>query len=154
MPVLGSRYMYACMSMLQCKVWSPYQSPRQNKKWTFKLNRASNWNWRQQENYRLINWCLSSTWGVSEKFLEKRPWLWQTLGQTWGVIYTQRSPCVKSSTQCRPPSACDDYRHCYHFGCFPREWLSHQKVMPGLRIIHTMCVWQQLGRGGGVLPRR
>ena len=113
--------MYACMSMLQCKVWSPYQSPRQNKKWTFKLNRASNWNWRQQENYRLINWCLSSTWGVSEKFLEKRPWLWQTLGQTWGVIYTQRSPCVKSSTQCRPPPACDDYRHCYHFGCFSQR---------------------------------
>ena len=54
---------HVCLSILQCKVWSPYQSPGQNKKWTFKLNRASNWNWRQQENYRLINWCLSSTWG-------------------------------------------------------------------------------------------
>ena len=60
-------------------------------------------------------------WGVSEKFLEKRPWLWQTLGQTWGVIYTQRRSCVKSSTQSRPPPSYDDYRYCYHFGCFSQR---------------------------------
>ena len=26
-----------------------------------------------------------------------------------------------SSTQCRPPPACDDHRHCYHFGCFSQR---------------------------------